>query len=115
MRQDQVMPQAPQLVRFTVPSSAAEPMEIEVAYSGLRMVLLYRDSIPLLSTDWQCLGVYILLGPSADPDRFQAYVGEVGKSTLVQRLKQHTKKKEWWSRALLIASVNNGFNSAEIG
>jgi Restriction Enzyme Adenine Methylase Associated len=105
-----------QLVRFKVPSSAAEPMEIEVAHSGLRMVLVYRDSISLLSDDWKCLGVYFLLGPSDDPDRFEAYVGEVGKSTLVQRVRHHAMKKDWWSRALLIASDSqHGLNSAEIG
>jgi hypothetical protein len=61
------------------------------------------------------LGVYFLLGPSADPDRFSAYVGEVGRRTLLTRIKEHAVGKDWWSRALLIASANDGFNSAEIG
>lgn len=115
MRKDPLVAQAVQLVRFKVPASADEPMEIDVAHSGLRMVLLYRDSIGLLGEEWKCLGVYFLLGPSEDPERFQAYVGEVGKATLVQRMKHHVMKKEWWNRALLIASISNDFNSAEIG
>lgn len=90
-------------------------MLVQVAHSGLRMVLVNRESVGLLGEDWRCLGVYFLIGPGDDPDRFRAYVGEVGKSTLVQRVKQHAIGKEWWSRALLMASVSNDFNSAEIG
>jgi hypothetical protein len=93
MRQDHLMSQPIQLVRFKVPSSSAEPMEVDVAHSGLRMVLVYRDSINLLSEGWKCPGVYFLLGPSDDPDLFRAYVGEVGRSTLIQRVKQHAKKR----------------------
>jgi hypothetical protein len=42
-------------------------------------------------------------------------VGEVGKSTLIGRIKQHADKKDWWSRALLIKSASDEFDSAEIG
>ncbi|HWH13832.1 MAG TPA: hypothetical protein VNT51_03735, partial [Miltoncostaeaceae bacterium] len=101
---------------FLVPPSAAEPMEVAVKHSGLQMVLVNRESVGLLKSDWKRLGVYFLLGPDTnDPDRFRAYVGEVGKSTLVQRVKQHAASKDWWSRALLIASASDDFNSAEIG
>jgi hypothetical protein len=83
------------------------------------MMLVGRESIAFLAGEWQKLGVYFLLGPSDDPDRYRAYVGEVGKSTLVQRIKQHADKKnakkEWWNRALLIRSASDEFDSAEIG
>jgi len=105
---------APQPVRFYVPASSAEPIEIEVAHSGLRMVLVNRDSVWGLGEEWKVLGVYFLLGPFPDdPDRFRAYVGEVGRRDLLLRLKEHAARKEWWNRALLIA--NEEFNSAEIG
>lgn len=103
------------LVTFVVPGSSAEPMEVKVAHSGLRMVLVSRESIGLLDESWRVLGIYFLLGAADDPDRYRAYVGEVGKSTLVQRVRQHAVKKDWWSRALLIASSSDEFNSAEIG
>ena len=103
------------LVTFVVPGSSAEPMEVKVAHSGLRMVLVSRESIGLLDDGWRVLGIYFLLGAADDPDRYRAYVGEVGKSTLVQRVRQHAARKEWWSRALLIASSSDEFNSAEIG
>ena len=104
-----------QLVTVVVPGSSARPMEVRVAHSGLRMVLVSRESLALLDQSWKVLGVYFLLGAADDPDRYRAYVGEVGKSTLVQRIKQHAAQKEWWSRALLIASASDEFNSAEIG
>ena len=108
------------LVTFYVPGSSTEPVEIDVAHSGLQMVLVNRGSIGLLDASWNVLGVYFLLGASDNADHYSAYVGEVGKSSLIQRVRRHadTKddKKKWWSRALLIASSKSGgFNSAEIG
>jgi hypothetical protein len=104
-----------QLVTFSVPGSSVEPMPVKVAHSGLRMVLVSRESVRLLDESWKVLGIYFLLGASDDPDRYRAYVGEVGKRTLIQRIKQHAGEKDWWSRALLIASASDDFNSAEIG
>jgi hypothetical protein len=105
---------SPQPVRFYVPASSAQPIEIEVAHSGLRMVLVNRESARWLGEEWKVLGVYFLLGPFPDdPDRFRAYVGEVGRRDLLLRLREHAARKEWWNRALLIA--NDEFNSAEIG
>lgn len=105
-----------QPVTFYVPDSAAEPMDVNVQHSGLRMVLVSRESIHLLDESWRVLGIYFLTGPADDPDRYRAYVGEVGRATLVQRARHHAKEKPWWSRALLITrDSRDGFNSAEIG
>ena len=110
------MPALVQPVTFYVPSSSTEPVDVRVAHSGLRMALLNRESVGLLDDSWAVLGVYFLLGPSEDdPDRYRAYVGEVGKRTLLLRTKEHVGGKQWWSRALLIASASDEFNSAEIG
>jgi hypothetical protein len=81
------------------------------------MVLVNRESIHMLGEEWRVLGIYFLLGPSEDdPERYRAYVGEVGKASLVQRARHHAKQKDWWNRALLIASsASTGFDSAEIG
>ena len=104
-----------QPVTFYVPATSAEPIEVGVAHSGLRMVLVSREAIGMLDNTWGVLGVYFLLGAADDPDRYQAYVGEVGRRTLLVRLREHAAHKEWWSRALLIASASDEFNSAEIG
>lgn len=110
------MTDALQPVTFYVPPTTAEPIEIEVKHSGLRMVLVSRESIGLLSGQWAVLGIYILLGPAeGDSSRYQAYVGEVGKRTLLQRIREHAREKAFWSRALLVASRSDEFDSAEIG
>ena len=106
-----------QPVTFYVPASADEPVEVKVTHSGLRMVLVNRSSIRLLGDEWKMHGIYFLLGPAEDdPDRFRAYVGEVGRRDFLTRLTEHVAQKPWWSRALLVASDSpDGFNSAEIG
>jgi hypothetical protein len=104
-----------QPVTFYVPSSATMPMEVDVAHSGLRMVLVSREAIHMLDSAWGVLGVYFLLGPADDPDRYRAYVGEVGRRTLRMRIMEHATQKPFWNRALLIASSSDNFNSAEIG
>ncbi len=111
------MTAAIQPVTFFIPSTAGEPVEVDVQHSGLRMVLVNREAVGRLGNEWRVLGVYFLLGPSpSKPDRFQAYVGEVGRRDLLTRLVEHVRQKAWWNRALLIASVTpDGFNSAEIG
>ncbi len=46
-----------QPVTFYVPASAGEPVEVKVAHSGLRMVLVNRDSVRLLGVEWKVLGI----------------------------------------------------------
>jgi hypothetical protein len=106
-----------QPVTLYVPFTADEPIEVNVAHSGLRMVLVNRDAIRRLSSDWRVLGVYFLLGPDpTSAERYRAYVGEVGRCNLLLRITEHAAHKDWWNRALLVASNStNGFNSAEIG
>lgn len=106
-----------QPVTFYVPSSVGEPVEVKVVHSGLRMVLVNRDSVRRLGDEWKVLGIYFLFGPvDGEPERFRAYVGEVGRRDLLTRLSEHVAQKPWWSRALLItAEAKDGLNSAEIG
>ena len=83
-----------QPVTFYVPPSAGEPVEVKVTHSGLRMVLVNRESVRRLGDDWRVLGVYFLLGPvPGDPDRFRAYVGEVGRRNLLMRLVEHAAQR----------------------
>jgi hypothetical protein len=49
------------LVTFAVPGSSGYPMEVKVAHSGLRMVLVNRESIGFLNGTWKVLGIYFLL------------------------------------------------------
>lgn len=89
-----------QPVTFFIPSTAGEPIDIDVVHSGLRMVLVNREAIGQLDSEWKELGIYFLLGPSEDPERFSVYVGEVGRRDLLTRLVEHARQKDWWNRAL---------------
>jgi hypothetical protein len=111
------MPELPSSVRvsFDVPATSAEPVELSVAYSPLRMVLVGRDAVRRLDDGWKQVGIYFLLGPSSHPERYRVYVGEVGKRTLLLRLKEHAAGKSWWNRALLVTSDRPDFHSAAIG
>jgi hypothetical protein len=76
-----------QPVIFYAPSSANEPIELDVAHSGLRMVFVGREAIHRLDPSWGVLGIYFLFGPAPDPDRYRAHVGEVGRRTLLVRIR----------------------------
>lgn len=112
-----LMASSPQPVIFYVPNRSDEPIAINVTHSGLRMVLVHREAVRRLGDEWRVLGLYFLLGPDPNaPDRYLAYIGEVGKRNLLLRVTEHAAQKDWWNRALLVASDSTaGFNSAEIG
>ena len=81
-----------QPVIFYVPSSSTEPVEVKVTHSGLRMVLVNRESVRLLSDQWRVIGVYFLLGPAEDADRYRAYVGETWSRPLLTRIREHVER-----------------------
>jgi hypothetical protein len=58
-------------------------------------------------------GVYILLGYEEDElknERPVAYIGQT--DNLKARIEGHDLKKEWWDRAILFLSANDGLNRA---
>jgi len=105
------------VVRMLVPGSSQDPIELDVRHSGLRMNLVDRESIQALPDSWKEKGVYFLFGPGKEASSFRVYVGmaAIGTSSVVSRIRQHDKKKDWWNRALLVAHEANGFNGSEIG
>jgi hypothetical protein len=50
------VPFSVQPVTFYVPSSATEPIEVRVSHSGLRMMLVNRESVSLLDDSWAVFG-----------------------------------------------------------
>lgn len=105
------------LVRMLVPGSSQDPIELDVRHSGLRMNLVDRESIHALPHSWKEKGIYFLFGPGKEASSFCVYVGmaAIGTSSVVGRIRDHDKKKDWWNRALLVAHEANGFNGSEIG
>ncbi|MET0604612.1 MAG: hypothetical protein ABW167_21690 [Baekduia sp.] len=88
-------------------------MRVEVEGYGLEMVVVNKESLRLLGTDWDTPGFYILLGRSQESGMFAAYVGEATTQSLRSRVSQHVRSEKDWDRALLV--TGQGFDSAAIG
>jgi hypothetical protein len=88
-------------------------MRVQVEGYGLDMVVVNKESLRLVGTDWDAPGFYILLGRSQDSGKFTAYVGEATKQSLRSRVSQHVRAEKSWDRALLV--TGQGFDSAAIG
>lgn len=106
------MPQALHPVTLLVGGSSADPIEVLVEGYGLRMVVVNKTSLRLLSDDWTVPGVYILLGRPEDPERYTAYVGKAATQGLRQRVSQHVRTAKTWDRALLI--TGDAFDSGAV-
>lgn len=74
-----------------------------------------RASSPPVTAARDKTGRLVAARSEIGPEFYSAYIGEVGKRTLMLRLKEHAGGKQWWSRALHITSASGEFNSAAIG
>jgi len=99
---------------FLLPASSAEPLVIELPHHALRLVVVNNGSVGLLDDSWDAGGIYVLLGPADERDRYSAYVGKA-PSGLRSRVGHHVRSKEGWDRALLVAHTSYGFSSAAVG
>jgi hypothetical protein len=100
-------------VLLLVGGSSADPIRVQIEGYGLDMVVVSKESLGLLGTDWDTPGFYILLGRSQDSGKFTAYVGEATKQSLRSRVSQHVRTEKNWDRALLV--TGQAFDSAAIG
>lgn len=106
---------APTKLTFLVPTSSSEATTIFMSRQALTMAIVGRDHIRSLDKSWDCVGVYLLIGPS-DEEATKVYAGKSTNSGLIERVAQHSrdKNKQWFERALVIADqTENGFSSAE--
>jgi hypothetical protein len=78
-------------------------------------LLCPRNRIPELATRWQSVvcrpGVYFLLGADQLSAR-QAYVGEA--EDVLDRLKQHVIKKDFWQEALIFTSKDENLTKSHV-
>ncbi len=97
---------------------ATEPGQPVVVLDGnaaLRMAIVDRESLGRLDEEWDRPGVYILLDPVSFDGAFGAYVGKA-PAGLRDRLRNHLRLKEHWSRAVLvIRDTTYGWDSAQVG
>ena len=105
-----------------MPATPREPMVILENGAALRMVVVNRESISQLEPEWETPGLYVLLYPvpdraNASPDRRPGiYIGKTGPGGLRGRLLTHSRARDGWLRALLIArDTSAGFNAGHVG
>ena len=78
---------------FLLPASSAEPLVIELPHHALRLVVVNNSSVGLLDNSWDAGGIYVLLGPAEERDRYSAYVGKA-PSGLRSRVREHVRSKK---------------------
>lgn len=105
----------PQTIQIFLPSG--DPQGIREAAITTRIIRVFdvpRSALAdFLAMDAaQQVGLYFLIGESEDSDLPQAYIGQTG--SLVDRLAQHHKAKDFWNRALVGVSVTNSLTNTHV-
>lgn len=101
----------PQTIQIYLPGG--DPAGIRIAELTTRTVRVIDVPRPLLSEfkkreEFHRVGVYFLFGPGDDDD-VQCYIGQ--SEDVGERLQQHVKGKEFWTRALVAVSLTNTWTS----
>lgn len=99
---------------FIFDPSGADPTTIEFRYPALVLSLIERGQ-ELTEEHWHKPGVYFLLGSGSQANTYRIYVG-MAPTRLSRRISEQVRRKDWWDRALVVASDRRGgFSSAEVG
>jgi hypothetical protein len=106
----------PFTLRIFVPSGDPEGVRIleRMNWTG-RGIVLPRDRWPEVKSRPEVAqpGVYVLTGYEVDElgsDRLVSYIGQT--DSLKARIESHVAQLEWWDRAALFLSGNDGLNRA---
>lgn len=99
---------------FIFDSSGENPTTIEFRYPALVLSHIERGQ-ELTEEHWQKPGVYFLLGSGTQANTYRIYVG-MAPTKLSRRISEQVRRKDWWDRALVVASDRRGgFSSSEVG
>lgn len=102
-------------VTVLLATEAGQPVTVLDGNAALRMAVVSRDSLSALGEEWDKPGVYLLLDPVALDGAYGAYVGKA-PAGLRDRLRNHLRNKDHWSRAVLvIRDTTYGWDSAQVG
>jgi hypothetical protein len=79
----------------------------EITTRIVRVIEVPRDAIEDFQkmTEAKQVGVYFLFGTDPDDDSVHLYIGQTGSCG--ERLKQHSKEKIFWNKALIVVSLTN--------
>jgi hypothetical protein len=98
----------PRTIQIFLPSGDPRGIRVgELTTSIVRVVEVPRALLDefLAMPEAKQVGVYFLVGDDEDADFPSVYIGQTGACG--QRLVEHHKKKEFWSRALVVISMTN--------
>lgn len=98
----------PQTIQIYLPKG--NPRSLRVAEITTRIVRVIEIPRNQLNTffdmpEAQQVGVYFLVGNLDDESSPQLYIGQTGD--LINRLKEHNKSKDFWTRAFVTVSLTN--------
>lgn len=99
-----------------IPADPVAPVVLDFVSHALRVALVRAEDVPgMPSTEWDCPGVYVLIGSVERGEPTSIYVGKA--RILRKRLSQHRRKPplKWWRAVAVARDTTNGFHSAEIG
>lgn len=98
----------PRTIQIFLPSGDPRGIRVgELTTSIVRVIEVPRALLDdyLLMPEAKQVGLYFLIGDDEDQDYPSVYIGQTGGTG--QRLVEHHKKKEFWSRALVVVSMTN--------
>lgn len=99
-----------------IPADPKAPLVLDFVSHALRVALVTKPNVGSLPVkDWDCPGVYVLIGQLSTDDAADVYVGKA--KSLRRRLGQHRvkPKMDWWRAVAVARDTTDGFNSAQIG
>lgn len=102
-------------VRIFIPTGEPEGLRIVEKSNWTGMGLVFpraRFSEVRLREELQRAGVYVLWGPGKSGQLPRVYVGE--GDTVLPRLEQHVKQKDFWMHAAVFTSKDENLNKAHV-
>ncbi|WP_196893763.1 GIY-YIG nuclease family protein [Aureivirga marina] len=105
----------PQTIQIFLPDGSPRSVKIaEITNRVVKAVLVPRNKLEYISTreELSNVGIYFLFGVSEETLKPQVYIGEA--EDCLERLKQHNRKKEFWTHAVVIVSKINAFTKSHV-
>jgi len=76
------------------------------------IVSFHKDKLEELKdlNEIDCSGIYFLWAKN----RNLVYIGQASNKKLIQRLNNHSDKKDWWNRCIFVTTKDNHFDAADL-
>ena len=105
----------PKTIQIFLPNGDPRGLRVaEITTSIVRVIEVPRSLLGdfLKMPEAQQVGVYFLVGSSENDGRPLLYVGQSG--SLGQRLASHNQTKDFWNRAIAVASLTNNLTQTHV-